>query len=273
MLFVVSTLLGTVVSFGIRFLLNLSAFWLLDARGVLAVWGTVGGLLSGLILPLAWFPAWAQAALAWTPFPALFQTPIDVFTERGDPSTSSSASSSGRRSLFALGRAALARGTATAGGAGWRVDRRLRADRRVPDPQPAGLPRLVRARRGRRSCSARAMELVAILVIFTQVTSLGGFSAREVVLIYGLAATAFGLADLAVGQVEALPDYIRTGEFDVMLLRPLGTLPQLLSADVQLRRVGRVAVRAGRAGLGAARRGVDAAAGGGRRRRAAVAGR
>ena len=88
----------------------------------------------------------------------------------------------------------------------------------------------------------QGIELLAILVIFTQVTSLGGFSAREVVLIYGLAATAFGLADLAVGQVEALPDYIRTGEFDVMLLRPLGTLAQLLSADVQLRRVGRVAI-------------------------------
>ena len=63
-----------------------------------------------------------------------------------------------------------------------------------------------------------------------------------IVLIYGLAATAFGLADLAVGQIEELPDYIRTGEFDVMLLRPLGTLPQLLSADVALRRIGRVAV-------------------------------
>ncbi len=87
----------------------------------------------------------------------------------------------------------------------------------------------------------QSMELLAILAIFTHVTSLGGFSAGEVVLIYGLAATAFGLADLAVGQVEALPEYIRTGEFDVMLLRPLGTLPQLLSADVQLRRLGRVA--------------------------------
>jgi ABC-2 type transport system permease protein len=48
------------------------------------VWGVVGGMLSGLILPLSWFPAWAQALLVWTPFPALFQTPIDVFTERGD---------------------------------------------------------------------------------------------------------------------------------------------------------------------------------------------
>ena len=109
-LFAVSALLGTVVSFGIRLLLNLSAFWLLDARGVLAVWGTVGGLLCGLILPLPWFPAWAQAVLAWTPFPALFQTPIDVFTERGDPFTLLLHQLGWAAVLFGLGRVALARG-------------------------------------------------------------------------------------------------------------------------------------------------------------------
>jgi ABC-2 type transport system permease protein len=110
-LFAVSALLGVIVSFGIRFLLNLSAFWLLDARGVLAVWGTIGGLLSGLILPLAWFPAWAQAVLAWTPFPSLFQTPIDVFTERGNPLTLLAHQLAWATILFVLGRMALARGT------------------------------------------------------------------------------------------------------------------------------------------------------------------
>jgi ABC-2 type transport system permease protein len=88
----------------------------------------------------------------------------------------------------------------------------------------------------------QAIELFAIVVVFTQVSTLGGFAAGEVLLIFGLAACAFGLADLCVGQVERLPNYIRTGEFDVMLLRPLGTLPQLLSADVALKRVGRVVV-------------------------------
>lgn len=87
----------------------------------------------------------------------------------------------------------------------------------------------------------QCIELIAILVVFTQVSSLGGFDRGEVVLMYGLAATAFGLADLAVGQIEELPEYIRSGELDVLLLRPLGTLPQLLSADVSLKRVGRVA--------------------------------
>jgi ABC-2 type transport system permease protein len=86
----------------------------------------------------------------------------------------------------------------------------------------------------------QSIELVAILVVFTQVTSLGGFDRGEVVLMYALAATAFGIADLTVGQVEELPNLIRTGELDVLLLRPLGTLAQILSADVALKRVGRV---------------------------------
>ena len=85
------------------------------------------------------------------------------------------------------------------------------------------------------------IELVAILVVFTQVDLLAGFTRDEVLLLYALSATAFGLADLAVGQVEELPRFIRTGELDVLLLRPLGALAQLLSADVALKRIGRVA--------------------------------
>jgi ABC-2 type transport system permease protein len=109
-LFALVTLLAVVTSFGIRFLLNLTAFWLLDARGVLAVWGTVGGLLAGLILPIAWFPPWAQAVLAWTPFPVLFQVPIDVFTERGDPVAHLARAAFWAVALFLAGRVALARG-------------------------------------------------------------------------------------------------------------------------------------------------------------------
>lgn len=109
-LFAVSAVLAVVVSFGVRFLINLSAFWLLDARGVLALWGTVGGLLTGLILPLSWYPARAQAVLAWTPFPALFQTPIDVFTERGSPVTLLAHQLVWAVILLALGRIALTRG-------------------------------------------------------------------------------------------------------------------------------------------------------------------
>lgn len=89
---------------------------------------------------------------------------------------------------------------------------------------------------------AQAIELVVILAVFAQVDSLGGFTRDEVLLIYALAGISFGLADLAVGQLDDLPRWIRTGELDVLLARPLGVLPQLLTSDLQLRRLGRVAV-------------------------------
>lgn len=111
LLFVLSTVLAVVVSFGIRFLLNASAFWLLDARGVLGMWGVAGGVLSGLVVPLAWFPSGAQAVLAWTPFPALFQTPIDVFVERGSPVLPIVAQLIWAVALLAAGRVALHHGS------------------------------------------------------------------------------------------------------------------------------------------------------------------
>lgn len=87
-------------------------------------------------------------------------------------------------------------------------------------------------------------ELLVILVLFGRVHEMGGFRAPEVLLIFALSGISFGLADLVVGQLDDLPRWIRTGEFDVLLLRPLPVLAQLITADLQLRRLGRVLVGA-----------------------------
>ena len=89
---------------------------------------------------------------------------------------------------------------------------------------------------------AQAGELVVILALFAHTSALGGFSREEVLLIYALSGISFGVADLLVGQLDQLPHWIRTGEFDVLLTRPLGTLAQLVTADIQLRRLGRCVV-------------------------------
>lgn len=86
-----------------------------------------------------------------------------------------------------------------------------------------------------------AVEFVEVYVVFHQVDALGGFRFAEVSLMYGLAAAAFGLADMVVGHVERLPFYVRTGTFDAFLLRPLSALGQLVTSDFSLRRLGRVA--------------------------------
>ena len=88
----------------------------------------------------------------------------------------------------------------------------------------------------------QAGELVVILVVFGQISSIGGFSRAEVLLMYALSGIAFGLSDLAVGQLDDLPRWIRSGEFDVLLTRPLGAFTQFVTSDVQLRRLGRVLV-------------------------------
>ncbi len=84
------------------------------------------------------------------------------------------------------------------------------------------------------------VEFAEVYVVFHQVRSLGGFDFAEVALLYGLSVSAFGLADLAVGHVDRLPFYLRTGSFDAFMLRPLSALGQLVTSDFALRRLGRV---------------------------------
>lgn len=83
--FAVSMLLAVLVSFGIRYLVNLSAFWLLDIRGPNTIWMLCSNVLTGLYFPLGFLPGWAQDLL-WlgTPFPAILQAPVDVLIERGN---------------------------------------------------------------------------------------------------------------------------------------------------------------------------------------------
>lgn len=86
-----------------------------------------------------------------------------------------------------------------------------------------------------------AVDLLAVLVLFRVTPAFGGFTLPEVLLMFTLSATAFALADLAVGNIERLRRYVRTGLLDAVLIRPLRVLPQLLAVDFALRRVGRAA--------------------------------
>lgn len=92
---------------------------------------------------------------------------------------------------------------------------------------------------------ATVFDVVAVLVLFRVTTNLGGFTIAETLVMVGLAASAFATADLAVGNIERLRQYVRTGRLDTVLVRPLAVLPQLLLSDLPLRVVGRVAVGGG----------------------------
>ncbi|MFC4088380.1 ABC transporter permease [Micromonospora sp. GCM10011541] len=84
-LFALSVLVAVVLCFGCRFLVNATAYWLQDVRGAMILWTLCSGVLAGLYFPLRFLPGWLQPPLWYaTPFPSLFQTPLDVLVER-DP--------------------------------------------------------------------------------------------------------------------------------------------------------------------------------------------
>lgn len=85
------------------------------------------------------------------------------------------------------------------------------------------------------------IDLITILVLFEHLTSMGGFSVEEVAFLFGLSMVAFNLVELVMGQLDELPRMIRMGQLDTYLVRPLGSLFQVLSSDFALRRLGRIA--------------------------------
>jgi ABC-2 type transport system permease protein len=78
-LFAVSLTLAVLVSFALRFLVNIATFWLLDYRGVGNLVAVFWTFLSGFAVPLTLFPGvWRTVAEA-LPFAGLVQTPVDIF--------------------------------------------------------------------------------------------------------------------------------------------------------------------------------------------------
>jgi ABC-2 type transport system permease protein len=85
-----------------------------------------------------------------------------------------------------------------------------------------------------------SIELVSLWAIFHNTKTIGGWGAPQVLWLFAVTNTAFGIADVTVGSIEEIPDHIRTGRFDSYLLRPTPLLVTVLADGFELRRVGRM---------------------------------
>lgn len=81
-----------------------------------------------------------------------------------------------------------------------------------------------------------AIDLAMMLILFTHTHRLGGLDLLQVMFLYSTSYVAFGIADLLVGTVDRLGLRVRTGTFDAMLVRPVGTLAQVTSEEFTPRR-------------------------------------
>ena len=235
------------VAFGWRYLLQLSGFWLLDVRGPNQLGWLAAQFLSGAFIPIVLLPRTGSR-----PVPP---APVRVDA----PGAGRDLARPPRRArtcvvVCALQLAwavALVAGRAcgdgpcraTGGGAGWlSFDRRLGVWRRLVGAR-------IRADWQYRTSFllfllsqtlVAGLDLLVIAAIFAQVDTLAGWSGVEVALLYGLAGSAFGLADLLISQVELASWHIKAGTFDLFLLRPVPTLLHLSASEFALRRIGRI---------------------------------
>jgi ABC-2 type transport system permease protein len=69
---------GYLVSFALRYLISLVAFWTLDERGMASILLAVGFLCSGMILPLTIMPGLLGSVVQLTPWAAMIQIPASV---------------------------------------------------------------------------------------------------------------------------------------------------------------------------------------------------
>lgn len=77
--FAASLVLAVVVSFGLRFLVASTAFWILDASGPQFLSGAFAIFFSGMMLPLVLFPGWLGTLARALPWSAFIQVPNDIW--------------------------------------------------------------------------------------------------------------------------------------------------------------------------------------------------
>ena len=81
------------------------------------------------------------------------------------------------------------------------------------------------------------VDFLAVLVLFHNVPRLNTWDIHEVAFLYALSSISFALTDMLIGHLDQFPQLIRDGNFDIVLVRPRGTLFQVISSDFALRRL------------------------------------
>lgn len=83
-LFLVSMFAAMVVKFGIVYLAALLCFWSTGSMGIVWARIAVTNLLSGALVPLAFFPGWLENLAMVLPFQSIIHTPTVIFLQQAD---------------------------------------------------------------------------------------------------------------------------------------------------------------------------------------------
>jgi len=99
--------------------------------------------------------------------------------------------------------------------------------------------------------AATAVDFVAVWALFSRFRQVEGWQFGEIALFYGVISVAFALADWLTRGFDVFGEqFVKTGDFDRLLVRPRSTVLQLLGYEFRASRIGRLAQGALVWGLG-----------------------
>lgn len=98
-----------------------------------------------------------------------------------------------------------------------------------------------------------ASEAVTIAVLLWRFRAIGAWTPAQVAVLYGLVTAAYGLHRLAAGDLHDLSEYVRSGQFDALLLRPCSPLFSLLARSGRVQQLAGLLVPLAALALGCAR--------------------
>ena len=78
-LFIFSAVLGYGVLFSISFLVQMTAFWLINIWSLITIKDVFVNVLSGKMIPLWFMPVWMTGFLKFTPFESIYFTPVQIY--------------------------------------------------------------------------------------------------------------------------------------------------------------------------------------------------
>jgi ABC-2 type transport system permease protein len=70
--------LSVLLGIGYRFLYNIVAFWLVEARAMVVLAANLALFFTGSFIPIPFFPVWLRALTEWLPFNGLMNLPVEI---------------------------------------------------------------------------------------------------------------------------------------------------------------------------------------------------
>lgn len=83
------------------------------------------------------------------------------------------------------------------------------------------------------------MDFIGVWILFSRFKVVKGWTFDEVLILYGIVHMGFAIAEAFARSFDKFSLLVKSGDFDRILLRPLGSLFQVASSHVQIVKIGR----------------------------------